>query len=347
MKVSLSNSTLSTQKRRIAQRLFRELDQHLSRWAGQPIALAVSGGLDSRALLEAVARWPLRAQSSFLVVTVNHHTRPECDAESRLVVARAKALGFETEVVSLFPGARDEASLRSVRYSAIGEILRKRGIKVLCTAHQRDDDAEGVIMDLFGFGGGANGSGINLQRNEASFGTLVRPLLHVERKELLLFLTSVCALDFLRDPSNENGSCARQKAREFLRTGAHALHPRPIERLAGIAQKRTFAYALEVKPENIVLDSTVNPQELRSMLQIAYKQLCPDKDPRNAGPVIELMIKKATSCAFIGEAGVDPRANSITLKGTGRLSFDLPGAKALMAPGILSLYRNLNDLLVQ
>jgi hypothetical protein len=86
---------------------------------------------------------------------------------------------------------------------------------------------------------------------------------------------------------------------------------------------------------------------LRAQLQEAYKKVCPERDPRDARLSIELVVKKAGSLAFIGTSGVDPSANSITVQRPERLNFDLPGAKVLMTPAFLSLYRNQPDLLVQ
>jgi tRNA(Ile)-lysidine synthetase-like protein len=342
----ISASTLQTEKRRTAQKLFNELERQLVPFLGEPIALAVSGGLDSRAMLEAVARWPLRYKSHFLVVTVNHHTRAETKAEAEAVSRRARTLGFETEVVSIFSPQKDEASLRTARYEAIWQLLKKRGCRILCTAHQKDDDAEGVVMDLFGFGGGRHGAGIKALRDEG-VGKLIRPFLELERRELLLFLTSVGVTDYFEDPSNVNSSCARQLARDFLQGDARLLHPRPAVRLSEVARRRAELLQVDVQPDRIPLAPTMGEMELRSILQTAYKGLCPEKDPRNAGPAIEIIVKKAKSLAFIGSAGVDPSANSITLCRPGRLNFDLPGAKALMTPTFLSLYRNQDDLLVQ
>ncbi len=348
--MTIELSSLQTLKRRVAQKIFASLERALAPHQGKSVALSVSGGLDSRALMEAVARWPQRFSMRFMVVVVNHHARQESSAEARAVLSRARLLGFEAEVLPVFVTKKSEAVMREARYNAISAELTRRGIGVLCTAHQKDDDAEGLIMDLFGFGGGANGAGIQQER-PAKFGTLVRPFLDLQRADLLLFLTSIGVTDFFRDPSNEDGSCARQKARDFLRHEARSLSVSPINRLSEVAQKReqerVHETLCEVDPDRIALCVDTSPHLLRIQLQQAYRQVCPERDPRNARSAIETVIKKAASLALIGTSGVDPSANSITVRRPERLNFDLPGAKVLMTPAFLSLYRNQNDLLVQ
>lgn len=341
---------VETEKRRVRQKIFNELNRSFAEASEQKIALAVSGGLDSRALMEAVALWPGRIPGQFVIVVVNHGTRPESLVEARAVAARARVLGFDASVLSIFSMRRDEATLREARYAAIAAKLQRERISFLCTAHQQDDDAEGVLLDLFGLGGGPEGSGISPSRS-AEFGKVLRPFLHLERRELLLFLTSIGVADYFCDPSNENGSSQRQKARDFLRSEALRLHKRPVKRLAGIAQRRRDERELRSPlfacSDRIPLTPKMPVATLREYIQQAYKLICPEKDPRNARPAIDLVVKKAGSLGFIGLAGVDPGANSITLPRQRRLNFDLPGAKVLMTPSFLSLYRNQEDMLVQ
>lgn len=347
LKGSIEQAVLKTQKRRVAQAIFSRLQSAMLPFDGLKVALAVSGGLDSRALMEAVARWPKRNQYQFYVVTVNHQTRQESAFESCSVVERALALGFDAKVLTIYPGSRkDEASLRNARYAAISHFLMQNQIPVLCTAHQMDDNAEGVFMDLFGLGGGRLGSGMKAQRG-AEFGSLVRPFLNLERRELLVYLTSIGVTDYFLDPSNIDNSGARQKARDFLRCKAFDYHPKPIERFAHEAELRLEEIALvenylnkQEKSNSFRVGREIHAAELRYWLKGRYIALCPDRDPRNAASIIEAIIKKAKGLRIIDSSGVDPVGNSITLVRPAQWKFDLPGAKALMTPELVSLFRN-------
>jgi tRNA(Ile)-lysidine synthase len=119
------------------------------------IALAVSGGPDSMALLYAAAHatrgkpcaracvpegtWrpinaPLRA------VTVDHCLRPESEAEAKSVRLECSALGIQarTESLALCAGApRLTAALRLARYCALHSACVQLGARELWTAHQQ------------------------------------------------------------------------------------------------------------------------------------------------------------------------------------------------------------------
>lgn len=312
-----------TQARRIAERLYGALEHTFAPFAGVRIALCISGGVDSRALLEAVASWPHRRHFDFVALSVNHNTRPESAAECARVKARAQILGLKAEILSVFCAKGDEASLREARYNALWHYAKTKGINHLCTAHQKDDNAEGVVMDLFGFGGGAGGAGMPREALGAE-GMLLRPFIALERRDLLLFLSTRGAPDYFEDPSNSDASSARQKARDFLRQQAGVLHPTPVKRLAYVAAQRSE-------------DGQV--AYLRENLKERYASLCPERDPRDARPAIDAIVEKAKTLGLIKVRGVDPSADSIKLRGDFRLSFDLPGATALMTRGELSLIR--------
>ncbi|HEY4222182.1 MAG TPA: ATP-binding protein, partial [Myxococcota bacterium] len=107
------------------QPLWSALDAHVGARAA---VLAVSGGPDSRALLEVVARWPGRSHVVVTVASVDHGTRPESGAEADAVVARAHALGFDAVVLRLdFAHGRGEGPLRDARYRALFHAAAQRG----------------------------------------------------------------------------------------------------------------------------------------------------------------------------------------------------------------------------
>lgn len=116
-----------TQKRRVDQKLWNTLDEHLLTFVEHGVMLAVSGGPDSRALLEAVASWPRRHRGRFLVVAIDHGVRKESSEEARLVTLRAKRLGFDAEVVPLRDvTSYSEADLRKKRYEIFSALALEK-----------------------------------------------------------------------------------------------------------------------------------------------------------------------------------------------------------------------------
>ena len=150
------------------------------------LALAVSGGADSLALLLLAQRWRSARASGpqLLVLTVDHGLRPESAAEARFVgeVASRYGLSFRSlRWEGPAPTAGVEAAARAARYSLLLGAARAEGATHLATAHHRDDQAETFLMRL------ARGSGVyglaamspDVDRDGIR---LVRPLLDVSHE---------------------------------------------------------------------------------------------------------------------------------------------------------------------
>lgn len=155
---SLSKRRSETEKRRRVQPLFSALDAFVAPYAPDGVVLAVSGGADSVALLEAYARWRQRDRGHVVVASVDHGARPAAAEEVSCVLARARVLGFDVEGCRLTPSRFDEATLRGERYRALFAVAAKKGLHSICTAHHADDDAEGYLMSMVGLGGGKQGA---------------------------------------------------------------------------------------------------------------------------------------------------------------------------------------------
>ena len=189
-----------------------------------PVALAVSGGADSVALLHLVHRW-MRSSNisntsadgfdSAVVLTVDHRLRPESSAEARWVADLAQRLGFRHESLvwqgeKPVTGIQDAA--RTARYRLLGEFVAREGLgRAAVTAHHQDDQAETLLMRL------ARGSGLDglagMRRRSQSGGlTLVRPLLGVPKARLLATLTSA-GEPWLEDPGNDSDRFERVRWR--------------------------------------------------------------------------------------------------------------------------------------
>ena len=139
-----------------------ELDGLFARFAALgPSALAVSGGSDSTALMVLFADW-LRERGRPIqdctVLTVDHGLRSTSADEARAVAALAAELGYRHATLAWEgskPRAGIQAAARAARYRLMGGYMRAHGIRLLLTAHTRDDQAETLLMRL------ARGSGLD------------------------------------------------------------------------------------------------------------------------------------------------------------------------------------------
>jgi tRNA(Ile)-lysidine synthase len=182
------------------------------------IVAAVSGGVDSTALLLALAG--LRDEGFAIEAAhVNHHLRgEESDADEHFVRELCRDLDIALHVAdgTLDPARiRDrgiEAAAREVRYEKLAEIRTATGARYVATAHQKNDQAETVLMRLLGGSGIAGLRGVHPMREDG----FIRPLLDVTRAELAAFLAAR-NITPRHDRSNDDPRFLRNRVRTLIR----------------------------------------------------------------------------------------------------------------------------------
>ena len=113
-----------------------------------PVAVAVSGGSDSLALLHLAHDWALRAGRSLLVLTVDHGLRPESAREAAFTIEQANALGHDAQGLEWRPGKRSQAAARRARHALLANACREAGAELLLLGHTRTDVEETLLMRL-------------------------------------------------------------------------------------------------------------------------------------------------------------------------------------------------------
>lgn len=189
----------------------------------QPLALAVSGGPDSMALAWCVARWngstALRGGAPVKAFIVNHALRPESAEEAEQTKKRLEEIGLETEILRWdHPPVttRIHVQARKARYDLLIEACKRHGIRHLLLAHQREDQAETILM-RFAKGSGIDGLAGMAPTSTIKGITLVRPFLNVS-KERLIATCQAAILHYATDPSNEKEKYARARLRRLQQT---------------------------------------------------------------------------------------------------------------------------------
>jgi tRNA(Ile)-lysidine synthase len=200
-----------------------ELDGLFAPLAGErALAVAVSGGPDSTALLHLLDRWSRRRGGPALhVLTVDHGLRPGSADDARFVAALAAALSRPFAALAWRhpdgPPAGDlQAVARATRYRLLATAARERGCAAVALGHTRDDKAETFLIRL------ARGSGLQglaAMPAERRFDGIrfVRPLLPVPRARLEATLAAA-GTGWRVDPSNDD-------ATRFLRARVRAAMP--------------------------------------------------------------------------------------------------------------------------
>lgn len=217
------------------------------------VVVAVSGGADSVALLEALAAWQTRQKSvgQIIVAHLNHQLRAqEADEDEAFVRSLAATLGVEAVIerapvraVAQREKRNLEAVARRLRYEFLQRVAVQVGASVVCTAHTQDDQAETVLLRLLRGTGNEGLRGILFQQALGEGAQLLRPLLSVTRAEVLAH----CAarnLNYRTDSSNFSLTLARNRVRHEVLPLLRTFNPRCAEALArtaeGAAEEEAF-----------------------------------------------------------------------------------------------------------
>lgn len=231
------------------------------------IALAVSGGPDSIALMHLVRQWLDRlgaAQPEISVLTVDHGLRAESDTEARWVIQQATELGFAATILNWTapkPDSGLQEAAREARYDLMSTYCLGARIPVLLTAHHLDDQAETFLMRL------ARGSGVDglAAIPEKSFWAGIeirRPLLDFPKSQLVATLKAA-GRDWIEDPSNREERFERVRIRRLMIE---------VEKL-GLSTESLARTAKRMRRVQHLLDQMTD-QFLRSALFVAPAGYC-------------------------------------------------------------------------
>jgi tRNA(Ile)-lysidine synthase len=178
------------------------------------LCVALSGGLDSTALLAAlVAGRRVCGSPPVRAIHVDHGLHADSAHWAKQCAAQAAALGVALEQarVDARParGESPEAAARAARYAAFAERLAPG--EVLLTAHHADDQLESILLQWLR-GGGVRAVAGMPRVSRFARGWHARPLLDYTRDEIRAWAENE-RLEWLTDPSN----CDPRFDRNYLR----------------------------------------------------------------------------------------------------------------------------------
>ena len=186
---------------------------------GDKVIAAVSGGADSVCMLHILNNLKNDLKFSLCCAHINHGLRGEAaDSDEAFVKALCVNMGidFYSKKFDVARLAEEnkitcEEAGRNVRYSFFEEIKTKYGYNKVATAHNKNDNAETVLMRIIR-GTGIDGlAGIPYMRNDG----VIRPILDISREQV----EEYCAennLEFCTDATNLENDFTRNKVRNML-----------------------------------------------------------------------------------------------------------------------------------
>ncbi|MBR5399679.1 MAG: tRNA lysidine(34) synthetase TilS [Bacteroidales bacterium] len=201
------------------------------------LLLAVSGGIDSSVMAHAVFEFG-NSFKRIGVAHVNFHLRGEdSNRDQEFVRNLSQRYGFElfTADFDTLAYAKDhkvsvEIAARELRYNWFRELAQKEGFDFLLTAHNANDNAETLLLNLIR---GTGRQGLGAIRPYGPLGEILyvaRPLLEVERSEIEEYAREN-KLEYCIDKTNSQNEYSRNKIRNQVIPLLQEINPSVVKTL--------------------------------------------------------------------------------------------------------------------
>jgi len=250
------------------------------------IAVGLSGGIDSVVLLHQLRDRGVSA------IHVHHGLSPNADAWADFCRRLCKRWGIPLTVrrVSVRRAAEGlEAAARDARYEA----FRKSPFPVVALAHNLDDQAETVLMNLLR-GAGVRGASGMTEHGRLGAKTLWRPLLGTSRREIESYAREH-ELRWIEDESNSNEALTRNFIRRSIGPLLEQKFPQWKRSLARAARH----FAKKGAGQEELLRSFLHSRGLKAPSQAKLAEML--KQLASGAPRVKLRHDGATLRTYRGE----------------------------------------------
>lgn len=247
--------------------------------------LAVSGGIDSICL----ASLFLNSSSGrrFAVAHCNFHLRGEdSDSDEALVAAwcgrngvRYHKADFDTEQYASSHSVSIEMAARELRYDWFASLCRDNGYYGVAVAHNANDNAETLILNLLRGTGLRGITGMQVEtvvpvtRDELSGVRLLRPMLSFSRKQIEEYVAAN-SLEYHDDRTNAETVYKRNRIRHLVFPVFESLNPSFLTTFA--REMNAFSEVQEIADDYFisVRESVCEPAGKDELLRVNAVRLC-------------------------------------------------------------------------
>lgn len=212
--------------------------------SGKKIAVAVSGGADSMALITLVSECGFVDKNDVTVVHVNHNLRPKNagrDAEFVRRFCAEKGLLFQLHSVDVRAecascGLSEESAARKVRLDIFSRLINTAAVQTVLTAHHASDNAESVLMHVLRGCGISGLCGMPVYQPQTG---ILRPFIGTEKSVIDEYVRAK-NIAFVTDETNVqnkyNRNFIRNEVLPLIRTRYPSVE-KALNRLAQIASE--------------------------------------------------------------------------------------------------------------
>lgn len=180
------------------------------------VAVGVSGGPDSMALLDMIIKLKKELDLIVIVCHVNHNVREESKIEEDYLrkFSKEQGLAFEFLKITNYGDDNFHNEARTIRYNFFDKVCKEHGARFLMTAHHGDDLIETILMRIVRGSTLKGYSGFSKVIQKEDY-TILRPLISVTKDEL----TSYCdknGVKYFIDKSNLKDVYTRNRYRKYV-----------------------------------------------------------------------------------------------------------------------------------
>ena len=181
------------------------------------IIAAISGGADSKAMLDVLNGLKQRMNLTVIVAHVNHQKRSNSKLEEQLVQEIAKKYHMPFEVLYLSKSKTTtnfHAYAREERYKFFAQLAEKYHANKIATAHHLDDQLETFVHRMLYYRSLSMLRGINPCVDYETY-SIIRPLYECTKKEIYQYCQDYY-VRFMEDESNESDEYTRNRIRHHI-----------------------------------------------------------------------------------------------------------------------------------
>ena len=171
----------------VTEKIYKTIVQNELILPGDRVIIGLSGGADSMCLAHALCLLSKKIGFDIAAAHMNHNIRgaeAKSDAEAAKELSEKLCIEFYYHSVDVIGYSRQcsvssELAGRELRYGFFGKLQKENGFNKIATAHNKNDNAETLMMNFIRGSSVSGLCGIPVKR-----GSIIRPLIEVTRQEV-------------------------------------------------------------------------------------------------------------------------------------------------------------------
>ncbi len=200
---------------------YKIFKKNLSIYQPKKVCVAVSGGIDSLALVFFAKCLELEEKIKIYPCIVDHKLRANSQKEALLVKRKLKLFGIQCSILKnlkKISKSNIQSKARNYRYDLLNKYSKKKKINYILTGHHRYDLYENFFIRILRGSGLKGLSSISDYKSNIDSKQkidILRPLLNIPKIDLK-YVTENTFNFYINDPSNLNDNFTRVRMRKLI-----------------------------------------------------------------------------------------------------------------------------------